>query len=185
MEYKDYLDLQERLDRLQAKWDRQKEEKIAKRLAENPNWKPKEKRKKVRQPELNAYNEYRTTTNSSVFKKLHKELYASCSLDRWHNSWDNDTWEYYGFQIRDSYDYKGRLTKAGEGRYPNWKLVSKNKKQWMKKPIKLIVDFSNWAQEYDDYADIIWKVGRNADWKYNQTISKYDRRRHFAREGEA
>lgn len=43
----------------------------------------------------------------------------------------------------DDDDTKGKY----RTRYPNWKLVSKNKKQWMKKPLKLKhVYYSPWDQ---------------------------------------
>ena len=71
--------------------------------------------------------EYKTTTNRTVYNKLHKIKNASCSFCRWHGpTSENDSWTWYGGY---------RINKI---KYPNWKLVSKNKKQWMKKPIKLV-----------------------------------------------
>jgi hypothetical protein len=81
-------------------------------------------------------NEYKTTTNSRVYKILHKETHASCSYCPWHSRWfgchnENDCWKNY---YRDSDDDYTKQKKT----LPNWKLVSKNRKQWMKKPLKYI-----------------------------------------------
>lgn len=39
-------------------------------------------------------------------------------------------------------------------RYPNWKLVSKNKKQWMKKSLKTKEELSRWNNR--SYIDILF-----------------------------
>lgn len=39
-------------------------------------------------------------------------------------------------------------------RYPNWKLVSKNKKQWMKKSLKIDKKVSRWNKR--SYIDILF-----------------------------
>ena len=77
--------------------------------------------------------EYKTTTNNRVFKILHKEQYASCSYCTWHSRWfgkqnENDAWKFYCIDHDQS---KWNIT-----RYPNWKLCTKNKKQWMRKAIR-------------------------------------------------
>jgi len=101
--------------------------------------------------------EYKETTNSSVFKKLHKINNASCSCCSWHgpNS-ENDRWtSYFFFQE----DVKGRWfknKKKGEGRYPNWKLVSKNKKQWMKKKLRLEESWDVQEEKYDEVVYFKW-----------------------------
>ena len=59
----------------------------------------------------------KTTMNRSVYNKAYKEKNASCSFCKWHCGCNGD----YKFYSED-------------GRIPNWKLVSKNRKQWMKKP---------------------------------------------------
>lgn len=67
----------------------------------------------------NKNKDYKTTTNSSVYNKIHKEVHANCSYCRW-NCGCNSRDKFYSF----------------EGRIPNWKLSTKNKKQWMKKTLK-------------------------------------------------
>lgn len=79
-------------------------------------------------------NEYNTTTHSRVYNILHKEVHAQCSHCTWHSRWfnkynENDSWNYYC--IDDDPNERFNMTK-----FPNWKLCSKNKKQWMKKPLK-------------------------------------------------
>ena len=68
-----------------------------------------------------------TTTNRYEFNRSYKHSLAnkriiSCSYCRYHRG-ENRTNEYYG-----GYEEDGI-------KYPNWKLVSKNKKQWMVKTI--------------------------------------------------
>ncbi len=91
--------------------------------------------------------EFKTTTNSSVYKKLYKEHHAGCSFCRWHPNFyhfsENDVWESYYLNENKSTSNK-----------PNWKLVSKNKKQWMKKPLKVISTYNNWKQDF--YHELIW-----------------------------
>lgn len=69
--------------------------------------------------------EFKTTTNRTVYNRRRKEVLADCSFCRWHPTFwkfsENDQWKDYYV----------------DGKKPNWKLVSKNKKQWMKKPLKI------------------------------------------------
>jgi predicted dithiol-disulfide oxidoreductase (DUF899 family) len=72
------------------------------------------------------------TTNRGEFNRAYKFYLAHsgkiyCSYCRY-NRGENDTRKWYSIDTRAN----GHI----EARYPNWKLVSKNKKQWMKKPIK-------------------------------------------------
>lgn len=91
------------------------------------------------------------TTNRYEYNKVrkryleHKEI--SCSFCRYHRGENIDHKVYYGRHYDDrSYE------KYNHTRYPNWKLVSKNKKQWMKKPIKISHDETDWGY----YIDIVW-----------------------------
>jgi 16S rRNA C967 or C1407 C5-methylase (RsmB/RsmF family) len=66
-----------------------------------------------------------TTTNRGVFNrayKLHLEQTGKihCSRCKYHKNENEDYKRYFGT------------------RQPNWKLVSKNPKQWMKKPIRIV-----------------------------------------------
>ena len=73
-----------------------------------------------------------TTTNRGEFNRAYKDYLAhksngiSCSYCKYHRNENGAGRGYYG-------------SCGGHGiKYPNWKLVSKNRKQWMKKPIKII-----------------------------------------------
>jgi len=75
----------------------------------------------------------KTTTNRGEFNRAYKEYLERknkihCSRCRYHKG-ENYTGNCYG-----GYE---KMT------YPNWKLVSKNPKQWMDKPIKITTKISN------------------------------------------
>jgi len=85
----------------------------------------------------------KSTTSRKLFNrayKLHLEQRGKihCSLCGY-NRGENDERKWYGY-----YDYDDmnicRGKKGTHTRYPNWKLVSKNRKQWMKKPIRIVED---------------------------------------------
>ena len=88
-----------------------------------------------------------TTDNRYVYN-ISRKIYLDkkgeihCSRCGYHRG-ENDERKWYG---------KTLFWRDGKRlRYPNWKLVSKNKKQWMKKPIK--VKKSNY-QFIDDYLEL-------------------------------
>jgi hypothetical protein len=88
----------------------------------------------------------KTTTNRGVFNRAYKEYLERksrihCSRCGYHKG-ENYTGNYYG-----SYDV-GRIT------HPNWKLVSKNSKQWMEKPIKKKIRYYGGYQR--TRVDITW-----------------------------
>jgi hypothetical protein len=70
--------------------------------------------------------EYKTTTNRSVYNKLRKRYlegrYINCSYCKYHKG-ENITHNFYGGFV------------GGKIKYPSWKLVTKNRKQWMDKKI--------------------------------------------------
>ena len=74
------------------------------------------------------------TTNRSEFNRAyknyleHKKNGIHCSYCKYHRG-ENRTTKFYG-----------GINKIDENeiRHPNWKLVSKNRKQWMKQPVKVI-----------------------------------------------
>ena len=100
---------------------------------------------------MRNFEEYRSTTNRYVYNRIHKELHASCSHCSWHQKdfghySENGAWKWYSC---------GAIERTGkQDNFPNWKLVSKNKKQWMKKPLK----FENNSRFSDDISDITWKI---------------------------
>lgn len=93
------------------------------------------------------------TTNNSVYNKIRIGYYSSCGVcglgSRCNKRYKGNRrtfgkWRFYhrdGLYRLDSYEYVGR--------YPSWKLASKNKKQWMKKPIIVERDVSSlpWYNE--------------------------------------
>jgi hypothetical protein len=70
------------------------------------------------------------TTCRKEYNILRKRLNTSCSFCQWHpTNWhdtENDRW--YNFQFEERLGEPEQLSY-----HPNWKLVSKNRKQWMKK----------------------------------------------------
>src|ERR1035437_5111171 len=78
-----------------------------------------------------------TTTNRGEFNRAYKGYLAhksdgmSCSYCKYHRNENGAGRKYYYGHYRTN----GHLNMT----YPNWKLVSKNPKQWMKKPIKIKV----------------------------------------------
>jgi len=85
-----------------------------------------------------------TTTSRSEFNRAYKSYLEKigkirCSYCPYHGG-ENSTKKWYGgFE---------------EIRYPNWKLVSKNRKQWMKKPTKITKEKNRWNNR--EYVNITW-----------------------------
>jgi hypothetical protein len=82
-----------------------------------------------------------TTVNRFEFNRAYKRYLEHngeihCSRCGYHRG-ENDERKWYGESYRD------RL------RFPNWKLVSKNRKQWMIKPMKIVTEYRiNHDREY-------------------------------------
>lgn len=91
------------------------------------------------------------TTNRYEYNRVrkryleHREI--SCSWCRYHRGDNQDHKEYDGRVYNDI-----KYQKLNHTRYPNWKLVSKNNKQWMEKPINIIKKEKDWGF----YIDIVW-----------------------------
>lgn len=91
------------------------------------------------------------TDNRREFNRAYK-IYLErkgkirCSYCKFHKSENTDSKWYGGFydEKKNKYDI----------RYPNWKLVSKNKKQWMKNSIKVSKEKSR--RLFSNYVDIEW-----------------------------
>jgi len=77
---------------------------------------------------------YDWTTNRSYHNKLRKEKLAKCGDIHCnfcgYNRGENSTMRYYTINV------------DGTGRRPSWKLVTKNRKQWMPKPYHPEEDFN-------------------------------------------
>lgn len=79
------------------------------------------------------------TTNRGEFNRAYKralehEAKIHCDRCRYHRG-ENYTGNGYGGYVLNGYVHRnnGHLNM----KYPNWKLVSKNRKQWMKKPMQI------------------------------------------------
>lgn len=81
------------------------------------------------------------TTNRYVYNRVRKECSGNCTWCRYHHG-DNLDHKLYG-------DYGSR--RNGSLRRPNWKLVSKNKKQWMDKKL-------------------VYKIKKNWSWTFTEII---------------
>jgi hypothetical protein len=80
-----------------------------------------------------------TTANRSTFNRAYKQHLEKtgkihCSRCHYHRG-ENEGRKYYGGFYRTN----GHLKMT----YPNWKLVSKNPRQWMQKPIKTVESIHN------------------------------------------
>ncbi|MCK9445665.1 hypothetical protein M0Q50_02100 [bacterium] len=78
---------------------------------------------------------YKWTSNRYYYNRLRKGILdstgeISCSYCSYHEG-DNNRKKYYGGQVHDNDEVCVK--------YPNWKFVSKNKKQWMKKPKNYVI----------------------------------------------
>ena len=90
--------------------------------------------------------EYKKTTNRAVFNKLHKFMLEKhreihCAYCSYHRG-ENDERKYYG-EVR-----SWMRNKESTFRYPNWKLASKKKKQWMNGTFRKVVKHSNYFPDY-------------------------------------
>jgi len=84
------------------------------------------------------------TTNRGEFNRAYKEYLERkgkihCSYCGYHRG-ENFTEKWYG-------GYKVENIDKIEIRYPNWKLVSKNCKQWMKKSISISEEKCRWNND--------------------------------------
>ena len=87
------------------------------------------------------------TANRSEFNRTYKMYLESkckihCSYCGYHRG-ENETNKYYGGYVKNN-----------NIKYPSWKLVSKQRKQWMKKPIKITEENWNWRKR--KYITIEW-----------------------------
>jgi len=96
----------------------------------------------------------KTTTNRGEFNRAYKFYLEHngkihCSRCKYHRGENSDKKWYGGYAYDDiEYGFKRRI------KFPNWKLVSKNRKQWMKKPMKIKLEYYRGYSK--QYIDIIW-----------------------------
>jgi len=99
-----------------------------------------------------------TSTNRGEFNRAYKEYQERtsnlrCSYCGYHKN-ENRTSKWYGGIIYDDMETCRGKRKGTNIRFPNWKLVSKNRKQWMRKPIVIKTNKSRWNN--NTYIDIKW-----------------------------
>ena len=70
-----------------------------------------------------------TTSNPSVYKKARRQIVLGCAHCRAHRGCNNHVW--YGLVKSAKIEEEFNLKKI---KHPSWKIISKNKKQWMNKP---------------------------------------------------
>lgn len=93
----------------------------------------------------------KTTTNRGEFNRAYKFYLEqagkiSCTYCRYHRNENGKGRGYYGGYERTD----GHIKII----YPNWKLVSKNKKQWMDKPTRFKIRY--YGGYTRKYIDITW-----------------------------
>lgn len=89
-----------------------------------------------------------STTNRGEFNRAYKAYLDKagkirCGFCPYHGN-ENSTKKYY-YVDEDS------------ARYPNWKLVSKKRKQWEKKPTKKEIEkYIQYDESFEEYVEITW-----------------------------
>lgn len=86
----------------------------------------------------------KNTSNRGEFNRvyklqLEKKGKIRCSYCKYNRGENKTSNNYGGFD--------------GKVKYPSWKLVSKNRKQWMKKPIKVRREKLKWSKRMYTYID--------------------------------
>jgi len=99
-----------------------------------------------------------TSTNRGEFNRAYKAHLEKtgkihCGYCGYHSN-ENRTTKWYGGFVYDDMETCRGKRKGTNTRFPNWKLVSRNRKQWMGKPIKIKYDFG-WRNNRT-YIDITW-----------------------------
>ena len=84
---------------------------------------------------------YLTTNHRRTHKIIHINEVTSCCLK-------------CAIRKRQTWYHKMKWENKEHSKFPNWKMVSKNKKQWMKKPLRFIEDTSPYLRY--QYIDIVW-----------------------------
>jgi len=100
----------------------------------------------------------KTTTNRGEFNHAYKACLEHqgkihCSYCGYHRGENRETRWYGGYAYYDM-EVCREKRKGTNTIFPNWKLVSKNRKQWMPKPIKIVTSKSRWNN--NTYIDIKW-----------------------------
>jgi len=107
---------------------------------------------------MNNEDIVKNTTNRGEFNRAYKRHLEHqgkirCSYCGY-NRGENNTDKWYGGFVYDDMETCRGKRKGINTRFPNWKLVSKNRKQWMRKPIKL--KYTIGRHTGGTYIDITW-----------------------------
>jgi len=99
-----------------------------------------------------------TTTNRGEFNRAYKQYLEKkgkihCCYCSYHLN-ENKTDKWYGGYVYDDMETCCGKRKGTNTRYPNWKLISKNPKQWIKKPIRFKTRYYSGYQR--KVIDITW-----------------------------
>ena len=99
-----------------------------------------------------------STANRGEFNRAYKaHLERSgkirCSYCGYHSN-ENKTSKWYGGIVYDDMETCCGKRKGTNTRFPNWKLVSRNRKQWMEKPMVVTKEKSRWNNNI--YINIKW-----------------------------
>ncbi len=83
--------------------------------------------------------------NETTHRRTHNILHIKCVTGCCIKCSKREKQNYYRIA-----EYNGKA----DIKYPSWKLVSKNKKQWMKKPLKFKI--TKYTSRNYTYQEIIW-----------------------------
>jgi len=92
------------------------------------------------------------TTNRGEYNRAYKRELESkrkihCSYCGYHRGENKTSGTYYG-------GFKEPVRNYEKTKYPSWKLVSRNKKQWEDKSLKITVEETRYSNR--EYIDITW-----------------------------
>lgn len=99
-----------------------------------------------------------TSANRGEFNRAYKAHLEKtgkihCGYCGYHKNENSDK-KWYGGYLYDDMEICRGKRKGTNTRFPNWKLVSKNPKQWMPKPMRLETKTIHWNGK--KYIDIKW-----------------------------
>lgn len=83
---------------------------------------------------MKPHKRLKETMDRRTYNLTSKLLFAGCSYCRWHSTFWKESHNGSFVALRYEEDGTGKPEKLKYRYHPNWKLVSKNQKQWMKKP---------------------------------------------------
>jgi hypothetical protein len=107
---------------------------------------------------MKNFEEYRITNNRYVYNRIRKQQLEKTGKIRcaWcsYNGGENSTKKWYGSKFNIDKFNAGFEELIEDVRWPSWKLVSKNKKQWMNKGINIIEKERRYLRGPQKYIEI-------------------------------